>query len=196
MATPRLISFSGSTRSGSFNQAVATAATEAAREAGAEVEQIDLSDYALPLYNGDLEDREGIPKNALALKKKFIAADGFIISSPEYNSGYSPLLKNTIDWCSRAESEEEEPLAAYDGKSILLLSASPGPLGGLRGLFAIRSVFQNIGVTVFPEMLSVRSAHQVIEKGRIADEKWSKKIKEIATDYVAFACKLSHDGRK
>lgn len=191
MATPRLISFSGSTRSGSFNQTVAATAAEAAREAGADVELIDLSDYALPLYNSDLEDREGIPENALALKRKFIAADGFIVASPEYNSGYSPLLKNTIDWCSRAETDDEEPLAAYDGTSILLLSASPGPLGGLRGLFAIRSVFQNIGVTVFPEMLAVRSAHQVIEDGKVTDEKWQSKIDTLAADYVDFAKKLS-----
>lgn len=196
MANPRLISFSGSTRTGSFNRTVVTAATEAAREAGADIEQIDLSDYPLPVYNGDLEEREGIPGNALALKKKFIAADGFVISTPEYNSGYSPLLKNTIDWCSRSETDDEEPLVAYQGKSVLLLSASPGPLGGLRGLFAIRSVFQNIGVSVYPDMLSVRSAHQVIENGKISDEKWAEKIQKITTDYIAFAGKLSHDAAR
>lgn len=190
MATPKLISFSGSIRTGSYNRTLVTAASKAVREAGAEVEQIDLADYPMPIYNADLEENEGIPDTALALKKKFIAADGFVISSPEYNSSYSPLLKNTIDWCSRAESDDEEPLLAYDGRFALLLSASPSPLGGLRGLYALRSLFQNIGVTVYPDMLSLRSAHQSIDNGEITDEKWKQKVDQLAADFSAFSKKF------
>ena len=192
MNKPKLIAFAGSTRQGSLNRAVVSAAVEHAREAGAEVELIELSDFELPIYNGDLESEKGIPAAAIALKKKFLEADGFIIASPEYNSAFSPLLKNTIDWCSRAESDDEPPLAAYAGKYALLLAASPGALGGLRGLYALRTLLQNISVTVFPDMLAVRSAYDVVgDDGSIVDDSWNKKIKNLASDFVGFASKLA-----
>ncbi len=81
---------------------------------------VDLNDFPLPLFNQDLEDAEGLPEPARRLKSLFRSADGFILASPEHNSTYSALLKNTIDWCSRAESDEEPPLAAFAGKSALL----------------------------------------------------------------------------
>jgi chromate reductase len=193
MATPTLVAFSGSTRKGSYNSAILNAAVEAAREAGATVDHVDLADFVLPLFSQDLESAEGLPEAAKQLKAKFRGADGFIIASPEYNSAFSPLLKNTLDWCSRAESDDEPPLAAYAGKSALLLSASPGALGGLRGLYSLRSVLQNIQVTVFPEMLSVRAAHEVVdESGILTDASWKKKIAAITGKYVDFAGKLAN----
>jgi len=185
---PRLLAFAGSARKGSFNHAVARAAAQSARSAGADVELIDLADYALPLFDADLESAEGMPEHARRLKEQFRAADGFLVASPEYNSAYSPLMKNTIDWCSRPESNEEPPLAAYEGKSAVLLSASPGPLGGLRGLYALRDLFLNIGVTVYPDLLAIRSAHHVIgDDGSIIDPKWSEKIEDLTHAFVAFA---------
>jgi chromate reductase, NAD(P)H dehydrogenase (quinone) len=192
MTSPTLVAFSGSTRKGSFNSAILNAAVAAARSAGATVDHLDLADYTLPLFNQDLESADGLPEAARELKAKFRAADGFILASPEYNSAFSPLLKNTIDWCSRAESDDEPALAAYAGKSALLLSASPGALGGLRGLYSLRSLLQNIQVTVFPEMLSVRAAHEVMDdNGGLSDEKWLAKIKWLTANYVAFAGKLA-----
>lgn len=192
MTAPKLIAFAGSTRKGSLNRAIATAAAEAASAAGAIVEWIDLAGYELPIYNGDLESESGIPENARALKAKFRDADGFVIASPEYNSAFSPLLKNTIDWCSRAETGDEPPLAAYTGKTALLLAASPGALGGLRGLYALRTLLQNIGVTVFPEMLAVRSAYDVVgESGKVEDERWKEKIESAAKAFVSFTGKLT-----
>ncbi len=192
MSSPNLIAFSGSTRRGSFNTSLAKAAAEAASTAGASVEFIDLADYPLPLFNEDLEAEDGLPDAVKTLKAKFAAADGFLIASPEYNSAFSPLMKNTIDWCSRAESADEPPLAAYAGKSALLLAASPGALGGLRGLYTMRSLLQNIGVTVYAEMLAVRSAHEVFsETGEITDERWGGKISKLTSSYVAYAAKLA-----
>ncbi|MAS92147.1 MAG: FMN reductase [Verrucomicrobiales bacterium] len=193
MTAPKLIAFAGSTRKGSLNRAVVAAAAEAASNAGATVELIDLADYEMPIYNGDLETDSGIPETALALKAKFREADGFIIASPEYNSAFSPLLKNTIDWCSRAETDDEPPLAAYSGKTAMLLAASPGALGGLRGLYALRTLLQNINVTVFPDMLAVRSAFDVVgDNGEVTDERWKAKITSAAKDFVSFASRLSN----
>jgi chromate reductase len=192
MTKPVLIALSGSTRSGSYNSAVLTVAVEAARSAGAEVDFIDLRDFPMPIFQQDLEEKEGLPEAVKELKARFRKADGFLIASPEYNSAFSPLLKNTIDWCSRAESDDEAPLSAYAGKSALLLSASPGALGGLRGLTALRALLQNIRVTVFPEMLSVGSAHEVIgEDGSVSDPKWERRIRRLVENYATFAGKLA-----
>ncbi len=192
MTQPKLVAFSGSTRQGSYNTAILKAAVNAASEAGAEVDLLDLRDFELPLFNQDIEAGGGLPEAARQLKARFRRADGFILASPEYNSAFSPLLKNTIDWCSRAESDDEAPLAAYAGKCALLLSASPGALGGLRGLYSLRILLQNIQVTVYPEMLSVRSAHQVIgADGNLTDAQWSAKIKNLTEAYVSFAGKLA-----
>lgn len=191
MSAPKLVALSGSARRASLNRAVLATATSAATEAGADLTLVDLNDFPLPLYNQDLEDEAGLPDPAKRLKAIFREADGFIFASPEHNSTYSALLKNTIDWCSRAESEDEAPLAAFAGKSALLFAASPSPLGGLRGLFALREMLQNLRVTVHPEILAVRSAHEVISDGVVTDATWSKRIADLATDYVAFAAKLA-----
>lgn len=192
MPSPQLVAFSGSTRKGSFNSAILRYAANAANGAGAEVDLVDLRDFELPLFNQDLEAESGLPEAARELKAKFLRADGFILASPEYNSAFSALMKNTIDWCSRAESDDEAPLAAYAGKSALLLSASPGALGGLRGLYSLRSLLQNIRVTVYPDMLAIGAAHQVIgSDGSLTDSKWDGKIKNITESYVAFALKLA-----
>ncbi len=190
MATPKLIALAGSARRASLNRAVLATAVEAAREAGAAVTLVDLNDFPLPLFNQDLEDAEGLPETAKRLKSIFHDADGFIFASPEYNSGYSGLLKNTIDWCSRAESDEEPPLAAFAGKSAALFAASPSHLGGLRGLFALRELLQNLRVTVFPEMLAVRKAHEIVADGAVKDANWTAKIGALAKDYVSFVSKL------
>jgi chromate reductase, NAD(P)H dehydrogenase (quinone) len=188
----KLLALSGSTRTGSYNAAILRAAASAAEKAGALVEVADLRDYEMPIFGQDLEAAQGLPESAVRLKAKLREADGLILASPEYNSAFSPLLKNAIDWCSRAASSDEPPLACYAGKSALLLSASPGPLGGIRGLYALRSLLQNILVTVHPEMLAVRSAHEAIgADGSVSDPRWAKKIDELAQAYVPFAARIA-----
>jgi NAD(P)H-dependent FMN reductase len=191
MPSPKLVALAGSARRGSLNRAVLATASIAASSAGANLTVVDLNDYELPLFNQDLEDAEGMPDAAKRLKALFRNSDGFILASPEHNSTYSALLKNTIDWCSRAEGDDEPPLVAFAGKSAVLLAASPSPLGGLRGLYALRELLQNIRVTVHPEILAVRSAHEVITDGVVTDAKWAKKIGDLVKDYVAFAGKLA-----
>ncbi len=191
MPTPKLIALSGSARRASLNRAVLATAVAAASEAGAEVVTVDLNDYALPLFNQDLEDESGLPEAAAKLKALLRSCHGLILASPEHNSSYPALLKNTIDWCSRAQSEDEPPLDAFAGKSALLLAASPGPLGGLRGLFALRELLQNLRITVHPEMLAVGSAHEAVADGTVSDPGWSSKISGLAQRYVAFASRLS-----
>ena len=133
MTQPKITAFAGSLRTGSFNKKLLALAAAAARTAGAEVTTVDLRDLALPLFDQDLEAASGLPEGAKKFKALLRASDGLLIASPEYNSSLTAVLKNAIDWASRAESDDEPPLAAYRGKTAALCSASPGALGGLRG---------------------------------------------------------------
>jgi NAD(P)H-dependent FMN reductase len=191
MPTPRLLVFAGSTRSASFNKKLAHLAADAARTAGAEVTFVDLRDLALPLYDGDLEEAQGLPEGAKRFKKLLIESDGFIISAPEYNSSITGVLKNAIDWASREETDDEPALVAFRGKVALLFSASPGALGGLRGLVHLRSILGNIGVIVLPDQLAVGSAHEAFDDaGALKDGKKAKKVASLVSGMVDLVKKL------
>ena len=154
---PRILAFAGSARKDSFNVKLVNIAAAGARAAGAEVTVLDLNDFPMPLFNQDLEAADGAPPQASRLKEIMRAHGGLLIASPEYNSSISPLLKNTIDWVSRP-ADGEQMLAAYQGKVAGLMSASPGRLGGLRGLVHLRSILSNIGVLVIPDQVAVGEA--------------------------------------
>jgi NAD(P)H-dependent FMN reductase len=165
-----VLAFSGSLRSGSFNRSLVAVAAGGAREAGASVTELDIRDYPLPVYDADLEKAEGLPANARALKELFKSHGGLLISSPEYNSSLSAALKNVIDWVSRT-IEGEAPLECFDGKVAGLMAASPGALGGLRGLVHLRAILGNIRVIVLPQQKAIAKAHEAFDdEGRLRDE--------------------------
>ena len=157
--TPRVIAFSGSLRRESFNQKLASAAASGAEAYGASVEVVSLADYPMPLFDEDLESRDGMPREARAFKELMIGAHGVIIASPEYNGSLSGALKNAIDWASRPEPGET-PLIAFKGKVAGLLSASPGGLGGIRGLLHLRPLLGNIQMHVLPGQFCLGQAHE------------------------------------
>ena len=186
----RILAFAGSARNDSWNKKLVRIAAEGARAAGAEVTDLDLADYPMPIYDGDLEVTEGQPDNAKRLKTLMINSHGFLIASPEYNSGYSPLLKNTIDWVSRPVPEEPN-LLAFAGKVTALMSASPGALGGLRGLAQLRQVLSNIQVLVLPGQVTVPLAQNLFKKnGYLRDEKKQKETIELGTTLAHVLRKL------
>ena len=189
---PRLLAIAGSKRKGSFNKKLIDVAADAARHAGAQVTVIDLKDFPLPLFDQDLEGEQGLPEPAKQLKALFKVHHGLIIASPEYNSSITPLLKNTLDWISRAESKDEPPLSAYKGKVALIMSASPGGLGGLRGLVHLRSILQNIGVMVLPGQRAVSGAHDAFgEDGKMKDERLQQSIAGLTAELTRVTQKLS-----
>lgn len=168
---PKILALAGSLRKDSLNKRLVKIAAAGARKAGAEVTIVDLADYRLPLYDGDLEAREGIPEKAKELKKLFVENQGFLIASPEYNSSISGTFKNAIDWVSRPE-EGEPPLIGFKGKVAAIMSASPGALGGLRGLVHVRAILGNVGTLIIPDQLTVSSAHEAFnEEGQLKDPK-------------------------
>lgn len=184
------MAFSGSCRTGSYNQKLVQIAADGARKAGAEVTIISLGDYELPLFNEDLE-KAGEPENAQKLKLIFEEHDGLLISCPEYNSSITPLLKNTIDWVSRP-SEGKPPLFAYTGKVAGLMAASPGALGGLRGLVHVRAILGNIGVTVVANQTAISRAFEAFDNdGNLNDEKQQNTVLDIGSTVANFARDLS-----
>lgn len=151
----KLLMFAGSARKASTNKQLAPLAARNAKEAGADVTLIDLADFDMPIYNGDLEAETGLSENAKRLKQLFVEHDGFFIASPEYNSSISAVLKNALDWISRPHTDNEPGLWAFSGKVAAIGSVAPGALGGLRGLVPLRMMLGNIGVTVVPAQVAV-----------------------------------------
>ena len=169
---PRILAFAGSARKASFNKQLIKIAAAGAQHAGVETTLIDLADFQMPLFDQDLEAASGMPSPAREFKALLMAHEGFLIASPEYNSALSPLLKNAIDWASRAEAEGETPLMAYAGKYAGIMAASPSALGGLRGLVMLRMLLSNLGVTVLPGQLAVSNASKAFaEDGSLIDPK-------------------------
>ncbi len=186
---PKILAFAGSTRAGSYNQKVLAVAAEGARQAGVEVNILDLKEFPLPLFDEDLE-AEGSPVNVRRLRELFKQHDALLIASPEYNSSITPLMKNTIDWVSRA-GDGDKPLAAYQGKVAALLAASPGGLGGLRGLVHLRAILGNIGVIVLPEQFALGKAGGAFDdEGRLLDPNTQSRVRGIGQALAEAVLKL------
>jgi NAD(P)H-dependent FMN reductase len=186
---PKILAFSGSIRRDSWNRKLIQAAVDATRAAGGDVTLIDLADYPLPIYNGDLEDKDGLPDNALRLKALFKEHDALLISSPEYNSSVPPLLKNTIDWVTR-EWQGESGLVPYQNKVAAIMSASPGSLGGMRMLPHLRQILNTLGVLVLPGQFALAHADTAFdaENGALqSPERLHALVLELVTTLAALA---------
>ncbi|MGB8354079.1 MAG: NAD(P)H-dependent oxidoreductase [Chthoniobacteraceae bacterium] len=191
MSNVKILAFAGSTRTGSFNKKLVSIAAGGARAAGTEVTLIDLRDFPMPLFDGDIEEQSGLPDSAKKLKRLMIDHHGFLISAPEYNSSITAVLKNTIDWTSRPETDDEPPLVCFRGKTIALMSTSPGALGGLRGLVTVRSILGNIGCLVLPDQISIPKAYEAFDdSGALKDESKQKAIIDLGRKLAAFTQKL------
>ena len=184
------MAFAGSTRADSLNKKLVKIAAAGARAAGAEVTYIDLRDFPMPLYDGDLEVKEGLPAHAIRFKEALLSCQGLLICSPEYNSSISGVLKNAIDWASRP-IPGEAPLACFTNKVAGLLSASPGLLGGLRGLAHVRSILGNIHVLVLPDQIVVPKAQEAFgADGSLKDAKQLAAVQDIGSQLARMLIKL------
>jgi chromate reductase len=188
--TPRILAIAGSLRTDSWNKKLARLAAEGARAGGAEATFADLRDYPMPLFDEDIEKKDGAPEGARKFKALLAGHHGFLIASPEYNSSLSAALKNAIDWASRP-APGEPPLVAFAGKVAGLLAASPGALGGLRGLVHVRAILGNIGVLVLPEQVAVMKAHEAFDAdGKLKDPKQAAAVAKLAEAVTRTVAKL------
>ncbi len=182
MSTPKILAFAGSIRNDSVNKRLAKIASKAAEQAGAEVTFADLADYQMPLYNHDYETEHGIPESAIAFKDLMKSHNGFLIASPEYNGSLTGTLKNTIDWMSRPYADDPR-MACFDGKIAGIMAASPGGLGGLRGLHHLRVILSGIGTFVLPNQLAVGHAGtNLVDDETIKDEKLQQDVENLGCE--------------
>jgi chromate reductase len=186
-----ILAFAGSARKDSLNKKLLKIIAAGAEDAGAKVTLVDLAEFEMPLFDQDLETEKGMPDKAGEFKRLMIEHDGFLIASPEYNSAFSPLLKNTLDWASRAESDDEPSLVAFQGKAAGIVATSPGGLGGIRGLVHLRMLLGNLGVIVMPEQQAVPNGfHAFNDDGSMSDEKLEARIRRLGDKLVHFTDKL------
>jgi NAD(P)H-dependent FMN reductase len=191
---PKILAFAGSLRAGSYNKKLIRIAAEGARSSGAVVTEIDLRDFPLPIYDADLESADGLPENAITLKRLFAEQHGLLLACPEYNGSITGVLKNTIDWVSRS-APTAPALAAFSDKVAGLTAASPGALGGLRGLYTVRWVLTTLGCVVLPGQVAVARAHEAFEAdGRLRDAKLQASVEELGADVAVYAAKLTAGG--
>jgi NAD(P)H-dependent FMN reductase len=164
MSAPKILVMSGSTRTGSHNTRLAALAAKELTLLDAEVTRISLQDYPLPLYDADHDADMGQPDNALKLKQMISAHHGVFISSPEYSASITPLLKNALDWVSRVRERGDPTYAAYKGRVFAIGAVSPGRLGGVRSLMALRQVLElGCGALVIPEQVAIPQAEQAFD---------------------------------
>ncbi|MGZ8162616.1 MAG: NADPH-dependent FMN reductase [Methylobacter sp.] len=187
---PKILAFSGSARKDSYNQLLVRIAASGAEKSGMDVSVISLANFPMPIFNQDLESAEGMPQKARQFKQLLIDHDGFLIASPEYNSAFSPLLKNAIDWASRRQ-DSEPPLLAFRGKIAVIMAASPGALGGLRGLVFLRMLLGNIGVTVLATQQTISHADNAFHAdGSLIDQQKQELIINLGSELADTLGKL------
>jgi NAD(P)H-dependent FMN reductase len=183
---PRVLAFSGSARRDSFNKRLLALAVEGVVEAGASCTVLDLHALALPLYDGDSERANEFPANAAKLRELLVAHDGLLLACPEYNGGISPLLKNTIDWMTRAPGGKADP-SLFGGRVAALCAASPGPWGGMRGLRWVRELLGNLGVTVLANQVTIGAAHKAFDaNGALGDAKQADSARALGRELAAW----------
>jgi chromate reductase len=157
-AETKVLAIAGSTRADSYNKKLIKEAAEMARQMGATVTVINLSDYPIPIYEGDLEAKQGMPPNAKKLRQLMMGSNAIIIASPEHNASVPAILKNVLDWTSRSE-DGKRSRDAYAGKKIAIMSASPGRGGGARALVHLRAIIQDAGGEVIAKQVSIPNAN-------------------------------------
>lgn len=184
--SPRILAFSGSARRESLNRKLLAVTVQAVRAAGAEVTLLDLNDLPLPLYHGDLEDASGMPANATKLVELVLQHQGLLIASPEYNSMMTPLLKNTIDWCTRADDNP------FIGKTAAVVSASPGMFGGVRSMQLVRQLLTHLGCHVVPAQCVLPHADQAFDaQGALKEARPQKAVQAVAQQLVEVTRRLA-----
>jgi NAD(P)H-dependent FMN reductase len=163
MSALKILVIPGSLRSGSLNAKLAAAAAYEFAQAGVEVTRISLGDFPLPIYDGDLQTKSGVPKNAINLKRMMSAHHGVLMVTPEYNSSVPSLVKNTIDWVSRVQDAPEPRGEVFRERAFAIAAASDSRLGGTRSLAALRLILTACQATVIPNQLALSFASQAYD---------------------------------
>ena len=190
--TPKILVFAGSIRTGAYSGKTADAAQKELALQGAEVTRISLADYPLPIMDQDLEAEKGVPENAYKLARLFVAHDGILIATPEYNGSMPPLLKNAIDWISRVRKDGGRPLKPLPGRVVAICSSSDGHFAGIRSASHLRQVLAHIQMEVIAPQLSVPYAAEAFDAdGAFIPERLRKTMTQVCAALIERAWLLS-----
>jgi NAD(P)H-dependent FMN reductase len=186
----RLLFFAGSTREGSFNRKLAALAHHIAEANGIDAMLVDLKDYPMPIYNGDLEAAEGPPERARAFRALLGEYQGVFIASPEYNSSVPPLLKNTLDWVTRVRAKGETGLEIFKTRVFAASGASPGYYGAMRSLLHLRQILTiGMGATVIPQQIALPRAMDAFEPDGSLKDKAQQNLCKSVVEALAVAAR-------
>ncbi len=163
MSALKILVIPGSLRTGSHNARLAAVAAYQFAQAGAEVSRISLADFPLPIYDGDLQTKSGVPKHAINLKRMIGAHHGVLLVTPEYNSSVPPLVKNTIDWVTRVQDAQETRGQVFRNRVFAIAAASESRLGGTRALAALRLILTACHAMVIPNQLALSFAGEAYD---------------------------------
>jgi NAD(P)H-dependent FMN reductase len=191
MSALKILVIPGSLRTGSLNVKLAAAAAHELAQAGAEVTRISLGDFPLPIYDGDLQTKSGVPKPAINLKRMIGAHHGILIVTPEYNSSVPPLVKNTIDWVTRVQDANEARGQVFRGRAFAIAAASESRLGGARSLAALRLILSACHATVIPNQLALPFASEAYdEMDRLKHSADSEALKALVRQLIDFSQRM------
>jgi chromate reductase len=180
----KLLFLAGSVRKTSLNKRLAQCAMNIAKSKSAHVTFLDLADYDMPLYCQDIEQENGIPDNVITVKKMFQEHDGIFIASPEFNSSFTPLLKNTLDWISRPHETNETRLSAYKNKIFALAALSPGALGGIRCLAPLRMMLSTLGCHIIPTQIAVGGPNTLDDDNHLTNDTHIKLMDDLIAEFI------------
>ena len=185
MAALKILVIPGSLRSGSHNARLAAAAAYEFAQAGAEVTRLSLGDFPLPIYDGDLQAKSGVPKNAVNLKRMIAAHHGVLLVTPEYNASVPALLKNTIDWVTRVQDPHETRGQVFRERPFAIAAASANRLGGTRALAALRLILAACQATVIPNQLALSFADEAYDdRDRLKHPADAEALKALARQLI------------
>jgi NAD(P)H-dependent FMN reductase len=191
MAAPKILIIPGSLRTGSRNAKLAAAAADAFAQVGLDVTRISLGDFALPIYDGDLQAKSGVPKNAINLKRMMAAHHGILLVTPEYNSSVPALVKNSIDWVSRVQEPNESRGQVFRQRAFAIASASEGRLGGTRALAALRLILSACHATVIPNQFALSFADEAYnDRDRLNHASDIEALQALVRQLIDFAQRM------
>lgn len=194
--TPKILVFAGSIRTGAFSVKTADVAQRELALQGAEVTRISLADYPLPIMDQDLEAEKGVPENAYRLARLFVAHDGVLIATPEYNGSLPPLLKNTIDWITRVRKDNGKPLKPFPGKVMAICGSSDGRWGGIRSASHLRQILAHLQADVIaPQVLVPDAGKAFDDDGEFVEERARKSMQTLCKALIDHAWLLSGQTR-
>jgi NAD(P)H-dependent FMN reductase len=191
MAALKILVIPGSLRTGSLNAKLAAVIAHEIAQAGAEVTRISLADFSLPIYDGDLQAKSGVPKNAVNLKRMMAAHHGVVIVTPEYNSSVPALIKNTVDWVTRVQDLHEVRGQVFRERPFAIAAASESRLGGARALAALRLILSACQATVIPSQLALSFATDAYDDmDRLKHPADAEALKALVRQLIEFSQRM------